>query len=63
MSRRYSEAYLQDLRARTRLVDLIGRDVRLTRRGQEQEGLCPFHAEKTPSFMVVEAKGFYHCFG
>ena len=63
MSRRFSEAFLQDLRARTPLVELIGRDVRLTRRGGEHEGLCPFHAEKTPSFTVVEAKGFYHCFG
>lgn len=60
---RFSDAFLQDLRARTRLVALIGRDVKLARRGQEHEGLCPFHAEKTPSFTVVEAKGFYHCFG
>ena len=63
MSRRFPEAFLQDVRARTRLVELIGRDLRLTRRGKEHEGLCPFHAEKTPSFTVVEAKGFYHCFG
>ena len=33
------------------------------RRGREHSGLCPFHNEKTPSFYVVEDKGFFHCFG
>ncbi len=37
--------------------------MRLTRRGREHAGLCPFHNEKTPSFYVVEDKGFFHCFG
>jgi DNA primase catalytic core len=37
--------------------------VRLIRRGRELAGLCPFHHEKTPSFYVVEDKGFFHCFG
>ena len=45
------------------LADLVGRRVRLTRRGREHSGLCPFHNEKTPSFYVVEDKGFFHCFG
>jgi DNA primase len=50
-------------RAAVDLADLIGATVRLTPRGAEFLGLCPFHAEKTPSFTVVPAKGFYKCFG
>lgn len=57
------EQFLDDIRARCRLADVIGRRVRLTRRGNEFHGLCPFHKEKTPSFTVNEEKGFYHCFG
>ncbi len=55
--------FLDELRDRTTLVDLIGRKVSLQRRGREHTGLCPFHKEKTPSFTVNEEKGFYHCFG
>jgi len=45
------------------LAGLIGRRVKLTRRGREHVGLCPFHNEKTPSFTVSDDKGFFHCFG
>jgi hypothetical protein len=45
------------------IAELIGQRVRLTKRGREYVGLCPFHNEKTPSFSVVEDKGLYHCFG
>jgi DNA primase len=55
--------FLDELRARTSLVSLIGAHVRLTRKGREHSGCCPFHGEKTPSFTVVEEKGFAHCFG
>ena len=55
--------FLDEIRARVGLVDTIGRRVKLTRRGREHTGLCPFHNEKTPSFSVNEEKGFYHCFG
>jgi DNA primase len=55
--------FLDELRARVSLAEVIGRRVKLTRRGREFIGLCPFHNEKTPSFSVVEDKGFYHCFG
>jgi DNA primase len=54
---------LDAFKARLPLVEIVGRHVRLTRRGREFLGLCPFHREKTPSFTVSEAKGFYHCFG
>jgi DNA primase len=55
--------FLDELRARISLAELTGRRVKLVRRGREFVGLCPFHNEKTPSFSVVEDKGFYHCFG
>lgn len=48
---------------RVPLADVIGRSVKLTRKGHEHSGLCPFHSEKTPSFTVSDEKGFYHCFG
>ncbi|HZL59671.1 MAG TPA: DNA primase [Stellaceae bacterium] len=55
--------FLDELRQRISLADVVGRRVKLIRRGREFTGLCPFHKEKTPSFAVVEEKGFYHCFG
>ncbi len=54
---------LEDIRARVPLPDVVGKRVKLTRKGREHSGLCPFHNEKTPSFTVSEDKGFYHCFG
>ncbi|MGE5272131.1 MAG: DNA primase [Thiohalocapsa sp.] len=59
----FPPGFLDELRARLSLAELVGRRVRLTRRGREYAGLCPFHNEKTPSFYVVEDKGFFHCFG
>ena len=55
--------FLDDIRARIGLSDVIGRRVRLIMKGREHIGLCPFHNEKTPSFTVSEEKGFFHCFG
>ena len=55
--------FLDDLRNRILLSDLIARKVKLSRRGHEFTGLCPFHNEKTPSFTINDEKGFYHCFG
>ena len=60
---RFSPEFLDQLRERLSLAEIIGSKVRLQRRGREYVGLCPFHNEKTPSFTVVEDKGFYHCFG
>jgi DNA primase len=58
-----SPQWLDQLRARTTLSALIGRSVRLQKAGNEFKACCPFHNEKTPSFHVNDAKGFYHCFG
>lgn len=58
-----SPQFLDELRTRTSLSALIGRQVKLTRAGREWKACCPFHKEKTPSFTVNDEKGFYHCFG
>jgi DNA primase len=59
----FPPGFLDELRSRVPLGDLVGRRVRLTRSGREHKGLCPFHNEKSPSFYVVGDKGFFHCFG
>ena len=58
-----SPQFLDELRARTTLSALIGRQVKLQRAGREWKACCPFHKEKTPSFTINDEKGFYHCFG
>ncbi len=55
--------YIEQIRARLRVSEVIGKDVRLIRKGHEFSGLCPFHNEKTPSFTINDTKEFYHCFG
>lgn len=55
--------FLDDLRARLTLSDIVGKRVRLVRAGREFKACCPFHKEKTPSFTINDAKGFYYCFG
>ncbi len=57
------QRFCDELRAKISIADVVGQKVKLTRKGREYTGLCPFHNEKTPSFTVNEAKGFYHCFG
>ena len=57
------QKFLDELRSRISIADVVGARVKLVRKGKEYMGLCPFHNEKTPSFTVNEAKGFYHCFG
>ena len=59
----YSTAILDDIRAGVDIVDLVGRFVNLRKAGANWKGLCPFHGEKTPSFMVNPKKGIFHCFG
>ena len=55
--------FIDDLIARADIVDVVGRRVPLKKAGREFKACCPFHDEKTPSFTVSPAKGFYHCFG
>ncbi len=55
--------FLDELRSRLTLSDIVGRRMRLTRAGREFKGCCPFHHEKTPSFYINDDKQFYHCFG
>jgi DNA primase len=57
------QSFIQDLLARTDVVDVVGRHVQLKRGGANYMGLCPFHGEKSPSFSVSPSKQFYHCFG
>ncbi len=56
-------AFLDELRARVPLSDVVGRRIPLQRAGREYKAPCPFHAEKTPSFYINDQKSFFHCFG
>ncbi|MEO6408994.1 MAG: DNA primase, partial [Burkholderiaceae bacterium] len=56
-------AFIQDLLTRVDIAEVVGRHVQLRKAGANLMGLCPFHAEKSPSFSVSPAKQFYHCFG
>ncbi|HXX80325.1 MAG TPA: DNA primase [Thermodesulfovibrionales bacterium] len=57
------ERLLEELKARLDIVDVISDYIELKRAGQNYKGLCPFHSEKTPSFMVNPGKQRFHCFG
>jgi DNA primase len=63
MAGRIPQSFIDELLARTDIVELIGGRVQLKRAGREWKACCPFHAEKTPSFWVSPEKQFYHCFG
>ena len=54
---------VEEVRTRADIVEVIGEHVQLKRAGKDYKAPCPFHSERTPSFYVVPAKGFYHCFG
>ena len=56
-------SFIQELLARADVVEIIGRSVQLKKGGANFMGLCPFHAEKSPSFSVSPSKQFFHCFG
>ena len=60
---RYSEDIIEQVRSANDIVDVIGQYVKLTKKGANYFGLCPFHGEKTPSFSVSPQKQIYYCFG
>ena len=63
MSGLIPDSFIEELLARSDIVDVIERRVPLKRVGHEFQACCPFHNEKTPSFTVSPKKQFYHCFG
>jgi DNA primase len=63
MAGRIPDETLQAIRDRISLVEVVSAYVSLKRAGRNHIGLCPFHAEKTPSFTVNEERGLFHCFG
>jgi len=60
---RIPQHFIDELVARTDIIEVIGSRVQLKRAGREYKACCPFHDEKTPSFWVSPDKQFYHCFG
>ena len=58
----FPQTFLEEIRNRISVSDVVGRKVKLQRRGREFVGLSPFKPEKTPSFTVNDDKQFYHCF-
>jgi DNA primase len=60
---RIPQHFIDELVARTDIIEVIGSRVQLKRAGREYKACCPFHDEKTPSFTVSADKQFYHCFG
>jgi DNA primase len=63
MAGRIPQAFIDDIVARSDIVDVIGARVALKKSGREFKANCPFHNEKSPSFWVSPDKQFYHCFG
>ena len=59
---KYPKEYLEEIKLRLRVSQVVGKSVKLKKRGKEFIGLSPFSNEKTPSFTVNDEKGFYHCF-
>jgi DNA primase len=57
------QGFIQDLVSRVDIVEVVGRQVELKKAGINHKGLCPFHGEKTPSFIVSPSRQTYHCFG
>ena len=55
--------FIDEVLAKTRISDIIGKRISIKKKGNEYWGCCPFHGEKTPSFSINDSKGFYHCFG
>jgi DNA primase len=54
---------IQKIKDKNPILEVVGRYVKLSQRGRAIKGLCPFHAEKTPSFSVDEKKNTFNCYG
>ena len=63
MSGQIPQSFIEDLRDRLSIVDVVSTRVQLKKAGTSYKACCPFHNENTPSFNVNRQKGFYHCFG
>ncbi len=59
----FPESFLQELKLRNDITEIVSSYVNLKRRGRNMVGLCPFHGEKTPSFNVYTENGSFYCFG
>lgn len=59
----FDQEFIEKVRTAVDIVEVIGQDVKLTQRGRNYVGLCPFHGEKTPSFTVSRNNQLYYCFG
>ena len=62
MIMKYPKEYLDEIKLRLKVSQVVGKHIQLKKRGKEFIGLSPFKNEKTPSFTVNDEKGFYHCF-
>ena len=60
---KYSDEIIQRVKDATDIVSVIGEYVPLKKSGTSYKGLCPFHSEKSPSFMVSPTRNGFHCFG
>lgn len=60
---RIPQQFIDEVREKANIVDVVGQYVQLKKSGKNYLGLCPFHEEKTPSFTVAEDKQIFHCFG
>src|SRR5699024_9082174 len=63
MAKRIPDEFIRDVIARTNIIDVVSKRVKLKKKGINYFGCCPFHNEKTPSFSVNEKKQFFYCFG
>ena len=63
MAQRNSGSVADELKSQLNIVDVVGRVVPLKRAGSNYKGVCPFHSEKTPSFVVSDQKQIFTCFG
>ena len=59
----FSREFIEEVKRRSEIEDVVGKYVRLKRAGSNVVGLCPFHNEKTPSFTVFPQTNSFYCFG